>query len=88
MSGVAHALNSHKPAGRTKAGGITAFSSSGSLAMLAAMRWAGTARPTLLLQAAFKAFSIHPIKWSSRSGLFRKQTAPAFMARARTLSLG
>ena len=39
-------------------------------------------------QAAFKAFSIHPIKWSSRSGLFRKQTAPAFMARARTLSSG
>jgi hypothetical protein len=44
--------------------------------------------PKLWCQAAFKAFSIHPIKWSSRSGLFRKQTAPAFMARARTLSSG
>jgi hypothetical protein len=42
----------------------------------------------LTCQAAFKAFSIHPIKWSSSNGLFRKQTAPAFMARARTLSLG
>ena len=42
----------------------------------------------LWCQAAFKAFSIHPIKWSSSNGLFRKQTAPAFMARARTLSLG
>ena len=45
-------------------------------------------RTRLWCQAAFKAFSIHPIKWSSRSGLFRKQTAPAFMARARTLSSG
>jgi len=44
--------------------------------------------PKLWCHAAFKAFSIHPIKWSSRSGLFRKQTAPAFMARARTLSSG
>jgi hypothetical protein len=41
-----------------------------------------------LCHAAFKAFSIHPTKWSSLNGLFRKQTAPAFMARARTLSLG
>jgi hypothetical protein len=45
-------------------------------------------KPKLWCQAAFKAFSIHPIEWSSRSGLFRKQTAPAFMARARTLSSG
>jgi hypothetical protein len=44
--------------------------------------------PKLWCQAAFKAFSIHPIKWSSLNGLFRKQTAPAFMARARTLSSG
>jgi hypothetical protein len=28
-------------------------------------------RTKLWCQAAFKAFSIHPIKWSSRSGLFR-----------------
>ena len=45
-------------------------------------------RTKLWCQAAFKAFSIHPIKWTSSNGLFRKQTAPAFMARARTLSLG
>ena len=45
-------------------------------------------RTKLWCQAAFKAFSIHPIKWSGLSGLFRKQTAPAFMARARTLPSG
>ena len=36
----------------------------------------------------FKAFSIHPIKWSPLYGLLRKPTAPAFMARVRTLSSG
>jgi hypothetical protein len=45
-------------------------------------------RTKLWRQVAFKAFSIHPIKWSGLIGLFRKQTAPAFMARARTLSSG
>jgi hypothetical protein len=45
-------------------------------------------RTKLWCQEAFKAFWIHPIKRFSLNGLFRKQTAPAFMARARTLSLG
>jgi hypothetical protein len=39
-------------------------------------------------QAAFKAFLIHPSKWSSLHGLLKKPTAPAFIARIRTFSSG